>query len=555
MYDKETTFSIIDADIVNNPILLKEASEHALPEKYDPDFFYVRVRSISAGEYFGSNRNADYFQEVELIKAHPTFLDAHVFKNHENKDVANAIGSIISSVWNNDMKCVELVIKIDRQLAPTIVRGFEKGYTTDVSMGCRVDHTVCSICGNKAKTRAEFCDHVKTMRNKIRPDGSKVFEYNYGPRFHDLSIVLNGADRTAKVLQIYDEQNMPTAINKAASFAAPVFSFTDHIMKIANEVGADCAPTAIPSLESDPAVVLTLPKLASFKKEITDKLYVISLINRMEENGTLTDEDIDEILHIGKEAGLPLYMGLEKSAKRGGLLRDARNIAIGSTAIAGATNYFQGKRLRGEYTSGVENFVADNPGVLPVLFMIGGYPAYKHMRGYVGKHNLLKKKAFSYTDIFTKEAEELLDVQPAVDTSDLLEKFAVTSVLESEYNMPYSNQNIAKLALYLYQAGREDMVDIVKQTYNITDDDLTNVVTAGIRVAREEIEKEASLAYGVLVSNLFNTQKVPTGLSAPLLAGSLVDGYLISKLFESGTPKKQAEKALKQQAGSGPYSS
>ena len=89
------------------------------------------------------------------------------------------------------------------------------------------------------------------------------------------------------------------------------------------------------------------------------------------------------------------------------------------------------------------------------------------------------------------------------------------------------------------------MVDTIKQQYNITDDDLTNVVIAGVQTTQEVIEKEASLAYGVLVSNLFNTQKVPTGLSAPLLAGSLVDGYLISKLFEAGTPGKQAEKAIK----------
>lgn len=540
MYYKETTFSIIDSDVMNIPSLVKHASASVMPEKYDPDFFYVRVRSISAGEYFGSNRNADYFQEVELIKGHPTFLDAHVFKNHENKDVANAIGSIISSTWNNDMKCVELIIKIDRQLAPTIVRGFEKGYTTDVSMGCRVDYTVCSICGNKAKTRAEFCEHVKTMRNKINPDGSKVFEYNYGPRFHDLSIVLNGADRTAKVLQIYREDSMPV-LDKSASTSFSDNSFADHILKVASEERFDKSVT--PEL-TEPFFNLTLSKLAGFRKEITDKLYIISLLNRLEDNGTFTDEDIEEILLIGKEAGIPFYLGLEKYGTLG---RDIRNIALGSISIAGLTNYFQGKRLRGEPTSSVENFVADNPGVLPALFIIGGYPAYKGLRNNaaaskvvknlkssVSDYSPFKKFAFSYTDLFTKEASETLSGELVVDTSALLDSPRVSSLLTNEFGVPVSTQNLSKMALYLYAAGREDIVDLVKQSYSITDDDLTKVALAGIIAASEDLEKEASLTYGVLVSNLFNTQKIPTGLSAPLLAGSIVDGFLISKLF--GTP-------------------
>ena len=252
------------------------------------------------------------------------------------------------------------------------------------------------------------------MRNKINPDGSKVFEYNYGPRFHDLSVVLNGADRTAKALQIYDVQSIPV-INKAASVLTPApSSFVDCINKAASAVVTPVTNN-IPLFSRDD---ITFSKLAGFKKEVTDKLYVISLLNRMEENGTLTDEDIEEILHIGKEAGIPLHLSLEKYARRGTLGKDIRNIAIGTTGIAGLTNYFQGKRLRGEYTSGIENFVADNPGVLPVLFALAGYPVYKKFKVAAGKYNPLKKKAFSYTDIFTKEAEEFLAVPMVVDASD-----------------------------------------------------------------------------------------------------------------------------------------
>ena len=90
------------------------------------------------------------------------------------------------------MKCVYLVIRIDRRVAPTIVRGYEKGFMTDVSMGCRVDHVICSYCGQKAKTRFDYCDHLKTMKGKIMDNGKKVCEINIGPKFHDISAVLNG---------------------------------------------------------------------------------------------------------------------------------------------------------------------------------------------------------------------------------------------------------------------------------------------------------------------------------------------------------------------------
>ncbi len=69
---------------------------------------------------------------------------------------------------------------------------------TDVSMGCRIDYSVCSICGNKAKTAAQYCAHINHQRGKVFDDGKKVYEINIGPKFHDISAVLNGADKVAK---------------------------------------------------------------------------------------------------------------------------------------------------------------------------------------------------------------------------------------------------------------------------------------------------------------------------------------------------------------------
>ncbi|MCX8074086.1 MAG: hypothetical protein N2749_00670 [Clostridia bacterium] len=225
MFNKVTTFTLDKKNVeVLDGELLKTAALK-LPDgiKYDPDYFYMKVRAVSAGEYWGCNKNFDYFPEEELKKSYKTFLTAHAFKNHENKAVENAIGDVLTAEWNDTMKGVDLLIRIDRRIAPTIVRGFEKGFMTDVSMGCRIDYSICSICGNKARTKFEYCDHIRAMRGKVYDDGRKVYEININPKFHDISAVLNGAERVAKVtgLLIVGDKvafEVPEKLEKAASF-------------------------------------------------------------------------------------------------------------------------------------------------------------------------------------------------------------------------------------------------------------------------------------------------------------------------------------------------
>lgn len=206
MFNKITSFKIDRDDVeILDSELVKTASELLLPDghQYDPDFVYMKVRAVSAGEYWGCNKNADFFPEEELKKNYKTFFDAHVFKNHENKEVEKAIGDVLDATWNDEMKYVELFIRVDKRIAPTIARGFEKGFMTDVSMGCKIDHSICSICGNLAKTQSQYCDHIKREKHRVYDDGRKVYEININPRFHDISAVLNGADRTAKMTGLF----------------------------------------------------------------------------------------------------------------------------------------------------------------------------------------------------------------------------------------------------------------------------------------------------------------------------------------------------------------
>jgi len=183
----------------------------------EPDKTYVHILALGAGDYYGANLNNDYFPWAGLSHdlstiphkfphGYKTFLNAHSFAHHVNKDPAKSYGDVILSTLNHKMKRVELVVAIDHARceknggAKTLQKIHEGKYPS-TSMGCRVPFDRCSICNTHAKTRAQYCDHMKLTPGKILEDGRKVFVYNDYPRFFDISFVFIGADRTSFVLE------------------------------------------------------------------------------------------------------------------------------------------------------------------------------------------------------------------------------------------------------------------------------------------------------------------------------------------------------------------
>jgi hypothetical protein len=281
-----------------------------LPEDfmYDPDYLYLWVRIVSAGEYYGPNKNGDYFPEQELMDYYHTFRNAHPFKNHENKKVENAIGQVLDVRWNPVMKCVEIFKGIDKKRAPEIVRGFLKGYLTDVSMGCKVPYTICSVCGNKAKKRSEFCVHVNKYRMQYLANGERVFEVNYEPSFHDSSVVLSGAERVAKALMIIDNPPTASVSFKKVATSRGVDRFirlTDNELEKVASARQAMHPFFIEPIMDKLAYDNDLiQKLAEIEKEITGKvLNVVSAPDEEERDAAsnvisiikfLTEKRMDE---------------------------------------------------------------------------------------------------------------------------------------------------------------------------------------------------------------------------------------------------------------------
>lgn len=235
------------------------------------------MNALGAGEYWGSNVNADYFPEAALINApagwnnmpiteqmsvskdwmygYPTFLQAHPFAHHRNKDSSKAFGNVELAAWNDHMKRVELVCRVDEEKCRKfdgmgIWNKLSTGQYVDVSMGCRVPFDTCSICldwdtyrkaqatynplihrspgdavlkihrklladgkggiRGVAITRKDYCEHMLKRPNAVLENGQKIFVYNDYPRFFDISFVFIGADRTAKTMYFF-QQSTKTA--------------------------------------------------------------------------------------------------------------------------------------------------------------------------------------------------------------------------------------------------------------------------------------------------------------------------------------------------------
>lgn len=188
--------------------LVKRAA-HADIERFvstlvpEPGKAYLHINAMGAGEYYGPNKNGDYFPEEQLIKYHKTFEDTgYVYRHHINKDPAKSMGRVIFAAYNHEMRRVELIAWIDKEKGKDILERIAMGDFPMTSMACRTPFDICSICNNKASTRSQYCSHLTRELLQIKPDGKQVMALNLGPlKFFDISIVIRPADVTSSILQ------------------------------------------------------------------------------------------------------------------------------------------------------------------------------------------------------------------------------------------------------------------------------------------------------------------------------------------------------------------
>lgn len=211
----------------------------AMKEKQDSGaIIWVMARAIDAGVV---NANGDFFSWEELIKdveietgsekkvmpAYKTFEGKPIYTNHKNDDIQQAKGAIVFAEADEENQCIYCTFFIDAEAYPDIARGIRMGYITDVSMGCQVEWSECSICGHNAEKEADWCDHLKKYKGKkfsgVIDSGSRkgqnvsnerVYEINHDISFIELSVVSDGAYNDCEIEEILPHTEVITYAEK-----------------------------------------------------------------------------------------------------------------------------------------------------------------------------------------------------------------------------------------------------------------------------------------------------------------------------------------------------
>lgn len=227
----------------------------------------VLLTALGAFETWNLNSNGDAFRAAPLAHegddyGYKTFLtNANYFTHHVNKDPLLAKGKVLHAVWNEKMKRVELVVGIDVNKDPEAISEMDNGNSLCFSMGCKTPYDVCLICSNKAKTRAEYCDHAKYMLNQIDPvSGLLVGVDNPFPKFFDISRVLIPADKTAYMwTKVASAANNPFKGVPSAFIAEATSGSGDLMKKIAEYRDQHGLDEKKASVKKDATIIKRIP--------------------------------------------------------------------------------------------------------------------------------------------------------------------------------------------------------------------------------------------------------------------------------------------------------
>jgi len=204
--------------------MLKSASETFINQMRDitlePGEVPVHINAIGATERYSCNRNGDGFKEAACKKYHDTFVKhAKFYRNHKSNDPTKSYGIVKASHYNDKMRRIELIVALNGTkeaaerngglVADTELQKLASKQQVPTSMGCFCSHDICSGCGHKAKTRADYCDAGICKAGGLKKNIGQLVELNGDlhhlhadtpdPMFNDISHVPRQADRISYI--------------------------------------------------------------------------------------------------------------------------------------------------------------------------------------------------------------------------------------------------------------------------------------------------------------------------------------------------------------------
>lgn len=184
---------------------------------------------VGATEWFSANKNGDGFNEATCRARHPTFVKhAYAYRGHKNKFGKDPhYGKVLMSHYNEDMHRIETVkgLYVTKEaaergggrVADRELEYLHKNGSFPVSMACTLPWDVCVGCGNKARTRDEYCTGtdqgghckrggVRDRMSRVCDDGFLLHVENPNCTFFDSSMIEGQqADRIAHAVSVVKE--------------------------------------------------------------------------------------------------------------------------------------------------------------------------------------------------------------------------------------------------------------------------------------------------------------------------------------------------------------
>jgi hypothetical protein len=119
------------------------------------------------------NCNGDSWERKLLLACYQSFIGAENYVEHIQIPELSK-GKVIDAVARDlgDTVYVDILVATNRK-HEDLIRRIEAGELSTLSMGCTIQYSICTKCGNIAKDDTELCRHVKYEKgNKfIGPDG------------------------------------------------------------------------------------------------------------------------------------------------------------------------------------------------------------------------------------------------------------------------------------------------------------------------------------------------------------------------------------------------
>lgn len=186
-----------------------------------PNHTYIHLISVAAGEFYGPNSRADFYNGDSYRhdfphpeKGGPTFIilkpglkathnktfmenGAPYTEHFSSLDGAKPQGYIVKAGINENMHRGELIIGVETDKWSEDIHKLESGVPMKFSIGASAPYDICSICGRRATTEEKHCDHYKNMPGAILEDGNQVYVISDNCLFHDISRVKNPAEKIA----------------------------------------------------------------------------------------------------------------------------------------------------------------------------------------------------------------------------------------------------------------------------------------------------------------------------------------------------------------------